>query len=121
MSAALISPIVPTARQATLDRHVLARLRFILLEQRRFRLDQLAEIERSGALRSDDVVTREVARSLAAGARTALADVCEALRLMQSGRYGACRDCGAALPSEHLEVLPHITRCPACLRSARGI
>lgn len=118
MSATLIAP---SAGSAQLDRTTVARLRLALLEQRRFRLEQLAELERSEALRTADDVTRDVAQSLATGARSALADTCEALRQIQAGRYGLCRDCHAALRLEQLEVLPHITRCASCLRSVRGI
>lgn len=118
MSVALTAP---TASPARLDRPTVARLRTVLLERRRFRLDQLADIERSGALRAPDEVTRDVAHSLADGARSALADICEALRQMQNGRYGLCRDCHTPLLLEQLQVLPHITRCQTCLRSARGI
>lgn len=104
-------PLAPAA----LSRGVRARLRYVLTEQRRFRLDQLAELERSGALRSPDPVEREVARSLADGARAALIDICEALRQMDHGRYGWCRTCRRPLSAEQLQTLPHITRCGSCL------
>lgn len=99
----------------------MARLRFVLVEQRRFRLDQLNELDRSGVLHSTDPVALEVAESLAAGARAALVDVCEALRQIEAGRYGWCRDCGARLPIERLVVLPHITRCASCLQATSRI
>ncbi|HEV7192656.1 MAG TPA: hypothetical protein VGN35_05550 [Jatrophihabitantaceae bacterium] len=113
MSAALIAS---QTGSLPLDRAAAERVRLTLVEQRRFRLDQLAELERDGALRCDDPTAREVARSLVTGARGALLNICEALRQIDAGRYGWCRDCRSRLSLEQLEILPHITRCPACLR-----
>jgi DnaK suppressor protein len=104
----------PATAPCPLDRGQVARLRFVLTDQRRFRLEQLAELERRRTVRND--AAAEVARSLVTGARAALTDICDALRQIDGGRYGWCRDCGAALPVERLDLLPHVTRCPDCVR-----
>ncbi|TAM86807.1 MAG: molecular chaperone DnaK [Jatrophihabitans sp.] len=88
-------------------------LRARLVQQRRFRLDQLAGLE-AGAERND-----EIAQSLTAAARAALHDVTEALQRMDEGSYGSCAACGRALPLERLELLPQVSRCAACLQSAQ--
>jgi DnaK suppressor protein len=37
-----------------------------------------------------------------------------ALRLIDSGRYGKCVSCGAAISEERLAELPYATRCIGC-------
>jgi RNA polymerase-binding transcription factor DksA len=100
----------------TLGPRQVARLRRLLEQQRRFRSEQLAHLGHDGDLRSPDPGVREVAESLRAGARTALREVRDALRQMDAGQYGTCRDCHAPLDADRLEVLPQVTRCPACQR-----
>jgi RNA polymerase-binding transcription factor DksA len=90
----------------------------LLEQQRRFRLEQLTHLGHDGALRSADPGVREVAESLLAGARAALREVRDALRQIDAGQYGTCRDCHAPLDSDRLEVLPQVTRCIACQREA---
>lgn len=95
-------------------------LRGMLEQQRRFRLDQLAELQAgdpSGPLCDKD---RHIADSLTTGARTALRDVVEALQRMDDGRYGSCRLCGSPLEIERLEVLPQVGLCMGCQRSEQG-
>ena len=41
-----------------------------------------------------------------------------ALARMREGTYGACIDCGAAIPLERLEAIPEAARCAACQRHA---
>lgn len=46
-----------------------------------------------------------------------------ALRQMERGEYGRCRECGQPIPEERLEVLPHATLCVPCqsrLERTRG-
>ncbi|MDP9091505.1 MAG: TraR/DksA C4-type zinc finger protein [Actinomycetota bacterium] len=102
----------------TLGPRQVARLRRLLEQQRRFRSDQLAHLDQDRALRSPDAGVREVAESLLAGARLALHEVRDALRQMDAGQYGTCRDCHALLDADRLEALPQVTRCPACQRVA---
>jgi DnaK suppressor protein len=94
-----------------------AAFRAQLEQQKDFRLEQLAELRAI-----DPRNTSEVTEVLAAGARVALDDVRAALYRLDSGSYGWCTDCGAALPLERLEVLPQVGQCLSCSRlaAARG-
>ena len=119
-------------------------LHAMLDEQRRFRLDQLAELaanallerkgERTVFVTTRDVTVKfkasdpaspagtdpariEVAETLAAGARQALADIEAALRRMRAGQYGACTRCGGRILVERLYVIPQAALCVACQRS----
>ena len=40
--------------------------------------------------------------------------VSQALLRLQEGRYGACTDCGAAIPIARLKIEPWAQRCVAC-------
>jgi RNA polymerase-binding transcription factor DksA len=119
-------------------------LRAMLEEQRRFRLDQLAELAADpghpvgvGAVLGSDVggggesashvgasaeastahaARLEVAATLAAGARQALADIEAALARMRAGRYGACTQCHSQILVERLYVIPQAAYCVDCQR-----
>jgi DnaK suppressor protein len=43
-----------------------------------------------------------------------LEEVDDALRRLDAGTYGACVDCGQAIPPERLEALPWAARCIDC-------
>jgi DnaK suppressor protein len=112
---------LPTTRgaPAPLSTDQLAALRGMLEQQRAFRLDQLAQLDRPaehGPLSSTDP---EIYRSLVAGARAALRDVHAALWRMDEGSYGSCVSCAAPVGVERLEILPQAARCLACERDAR--
>lgn len=104
-------------------------LRRKLEQHRAFRREQLAQfdaaVETSAYASSAAVVgvstenpaLREVAISVAAGARQALANIEEALDSMAEGRYGLCRACQAEIPLTLLEAIPETLLCPDCLRS----
>jgi DnaK suppressor protein len=109
-------PFAPVpARPITLTPAQRAALRDQLEEQRRFRLAQLAELHDL-----DPEQRSEVTTVLVIGARAALADVHAALRRMDTGSYGQCTDCGAALPLDRLEVLPQVGQCLDCRAATRG-
>jgi RNA polymerase-binding transcription factor DksA len=84
-----------------------------LEEQRRFRLDQLAELRAADPDSAGDVTD-----VLAAGARAALHAVLAALDRMERGTYGVCTDCGAQVPAARLEVLPQVAQCLPCRSTA---
>jgi DnaK suppressor protein len=105
---------MPAARGAQLTQPQIAVLRGMLEQQRRFRLDQLDQLHRSGPPSDAD---REISESLVAGARAALRDVVDALQRMEDGRYGVCRRCGTSLSVERLEVVPQVSLCMACQRT----
>jgi DnaK suppressor protein len=100
----------------------LATLRAMLQQQRRFRLDQLTQLRRSGTegMRQLTDADREVETSLAAGARAALRDVLDALHRMDEGSFGRCRHCDTQLPVERLEILPQVALCMPCQRAAES-
>jgi DnaK suppressor protein len=87
-----------------------------LQQQRRFRIEQLAEMADGGAgavvIPADP--RAQVAQALRAGAAVALADAETALHRMATGTYGRCRRCDAAIPLERLEILPSATLCMTC-------
>lgn len=37
-----------------------------------------------------------------------------ALTRLREGKYGICESCGAPIPLERLEILPHATECVSC-------
>lgn len=105
-----------TAARTDLAPHLPA-LHAALLEQRRFRSEQLdaltAEIPPTGTDDPRDLVTL----ALTDAAATALADIDAALVRMGRGGYGRCRDCAAPIPLERLEILPAAPLCMACQRA----
>ena len=98
------------SRGADLSQHLPA-LRTALLQQRRFRIDQLADLR---AAAPGGPAQEEVVETLRHGARVALAGIEAALDRMDRGRYGACVECEAPIPLERLEILPAVALCTAC-------
>jgi DnaK suppressor protein len=92
----------------------------MLEQQRRFRTEQLIQLRRTEALGLLEGVDREISTSLISGARAALHDVLEALRRMDTGCYGRCRQCQAQIPHERLEILPQLTLCMPCQRAEQA-
>jgi DnaK suppressor protein len=97
-------------RGADLGQHLPA-LRTALLQQRRFRIEQLADLR---AAAPGGRAQEEVVETLRHGARVALAGIEAALDRMDRGRYGACVECEAPIPLERLEILPAVARCTTC-------
>jgi DnaK suppressor protein len=93
-----------------LNRHLPA-LRSALLQQRRFRLEQLADLRTASP---HDPAQEEVVGTLRRGARIALAGIEAALSRMDRGAYGTCVQCAAAIPVERLEILPAADLCMTC-------
>ncbi|MFI9631348.1 TraR/DksA family transcriptional regulator [Nocardia sp. NPDC051929] len=96
-------------------------LRAALLQQRRFRLQQLAELEAVIARAGEpadpaDAARREVDSKLAAAARQALADIEAALMLISTGRYGRCRRCDAEISVRLVRTIPTTQWCLRCRR-----
>lgn len=93
-----------------LDRHRPA-LRSALLQQRRFRIEQLADLRTASP---DDPAQEEVVETLRRGARIALRDIEAALARIDRGTYGTCVQCAAPIPVERLEILPAVDLCMTC-------
>ncbi|WP_157170686.1 TraR/DksA family transcriptional regulator [Nocardia araoensis] len=107
-------------QRASLSEH-LPVLRAALEQQRRFRLQQLAELQaeldRAGEpADAADAARHEVDGKLAAAARQAPADIEAALLLIAAGRYGRCRRCHAEIPIRLLRTIPTTQWCLRCHR-----
>jgi DnaK suppressor protein len=89
-------------------------LRAALEEQRRFRLDQIVELEAESFPGTADGPRSQVAAAVKAAAVAALADIRAALSRLDDGTYGRCERCGSAIPLERLEILPMSRLCMPC-------
>ncbi|WP_405096517.1 TraR/DksA family transcriptional regulator [Micromonospora sp. NBC_01412] len=58
--------------------------------------------------------------ALIAATRMSLGRIADALRRIEDGRYGACERCGAQIPPERLEVVPHARFCVPCQQKHHG-
>jgi len=56
----------------------------------------------------------EVLDALGDAGRRELAQINRALARIDSGEYGACANCGRAIPEQRLEILPYSDLCVAC-------
>ena len=61
---------------------------------------------------ADPAARRLLRRTVAA--RRGLADVEEALNRLAAGRFGACEQCGSAIPGALLSIVPETRYCPGC-------
>ena len=89
-------------------------LRSALIQQRRFRTEQLAALRTAVPAAP---AQEEVVETLRHGARIALAGIEAALVRMDRGRYGSCVHCAAPIPLERLEILPAVALCMTCQRA----
>jgi DnaK suppressor protein len=55
---------------------------------------------------------------LQAADRREIAEIDDAVRRWEAGRYGVCIDCGRGIPIARLRVRPFATRCVACAEKA---
>ena len=60
---------------------------------------------------------KEVHERLRTAARSALADIDEALRRIERGGYGRCHACGARLSHARLAAVPMARMCSGCQRA----
>ncbi|GAA0708842.1 TraR/DksA C4-type zinc finger protein [Dactylosporangium roseum] len=58
--------------------------------------------------------------ALLAATRQSVEQVSGALRRLADGTYGTCEQCGASIPRERLEILPHARFCMPCQRRHNG-
>ena len=65
-----------------------------------------------------DLVIRERNLVVRNNTQDLLRRVQAALTRLESGSYGTCARCGAEIPTERLEVLPHATMCVSCQAKA---
>jgi DnaK suppressor protein len=123
MEAAMSSITMPKpTRYPDVVNH-LPRLRTMLEEHRRFRLDQLAQLDAQHPVdtsrvdsldASADSARVEVSAAVEAAARQALDDIDDALSRMDAGRYGSCARCDTPIPIERLLAIPQAPLCMGC-------
>jgi RNA polymerase-binding transcription factor DksA len=90
----------------------------LIAEQDRNR-DLLADLRAAATSRSDyepHDVTDDEAAIQADAIEARLAAICDALERIESGDYGRCLACGAAIAEERLDAVPTTTVCRACAR-----
>jgi DnaK suppressor protein len=94
----------------------LPELRAALVQQRKFRLEQLNELaeEATKSVPADDDVHDQVGEILRISATTALTEVQDALDRLRAGTYGRCERCTTHIPYERLEILPMSRYCMRC-------
>ncbi len=98
----------------------LAALKVRLREHRRFRQNQLRDLADPARSRSEEHCTAariEVHGQLTAAAVTVLSDIDAALIRMNTGQYGDCQTCGAAIGVGRLRIVPHTRYCARCHRA----
>jgi RNA polymerase-binding transcription factor len=86
----------------------------LLVRQRDFRIDQLSQLEATPAEAESGAERDEVLRRLRRAARSALANIDEALRRIERGDYGRCQACGAPLSHARLAAVPMVSMCSGC-------
>ena len=92
-----------------------------LREELSGRLDAIkSEVRRAGGNETDfaEQATQrendEVVDAIGEATRSELGMISNALARIESGDYGACSDCGAAIKVERLEALPFAELCVGC-------
>ena len=112
---------LPTAGPlvSQLSAGAVARLRRRLTDELRASAEQEAAHDATagqlaGQTDADSAIERELALACAANARETIGEVRDALDRLERGTYGSCQACGAAIPIERLEVIPHARLCVRC-------
>ncbi|MGI8664426.1 MAG: TraR/DksA family transcriptional regulator [Jatrophihabitans sp.] len=107
-------------RARTTDDDPLDHFRQALQEQRRFRIEQLDELDAAAGLPDPAGALSEVTATLRLAARTALSEVDAALARLETGHYGRCLQCDREIIRQRLEILPMAALCMSCQRSAEA-
>ena len=123
MTASMVASRVDGTHQLTLP---LPRLRALLLRELAAQAAHAAESRATmtsltGQTDVDSVLERAVAEVSANRADEAVADVQHALNRLDSGTYGTCEACGAAIPAARLEAIPHARQCVDCPGQRAGL
>ncbi len=98
------------------DPQQLAQFRSALLEQRRFRTEQLQQLGADEPAASDQL--EEVTAALRTAAEAALTDIDAALVRLRDGSYGRCLRCRQPILPERLEILPATAMCMPCQQAS---
>lgn len=102
----------------TVDHDPLAPFARALQEQRRFRVEQLHELDALVGSESDPLA--EVTAALRLAAHIALTEVDAALARLANGRYGSCLLCERQISRERLEIVPMAALCMTCQRESES-
>lgn len=88
-----------------------------LQDERRFRAEQLAELDAELATPDRHECVK---LALRIAATSALAETDEALARIAEGRYGFCVNCAQRITAERLDVLPMTPLCMPCHYNAQN-
>lgn len=102
----------------TVDDDPLAPFEQALREQRRFRIEQLQELDAANVGQPDPLA--EVTAALRLAAHAALSEVDAALARLATGRYGTCLLCERQIGRGRLEIVPMAALCMACQRESEA-
>lgn len=113
------------AQAPQIDITELARLRAALIAQRSAQSPLAAEhhatvAELTGQGDVDSILERELADVSIGRTRATVDEIDAALARIDAGTYGVCESCGAAIPIERLEAIPHTRTCVTCPAQGRG-
>jgi RNA polymerase-binding transcription factor DksA len=86
----------------------LACLHHLMIEERSLELLRRQELRNSPSFEPD------VTAALLDACEETLLDIEEALALLDRGDYGACPDCGIAIPFQRLGAVPRAAFCVPC-------
>ena len=109
----------PRVQASHLDSDATSRLRAALASARAAQKALVARhaaavTELTGHGDVDSILEREIASAASARVGDTIDDIDDALARLDSGTYGACESCRAAIPLERLEAIPHARFCVAC-------
>jgi DnaK suppressor protein len=116
----MVATTLDAARVSTLRPDgSLSKLRAALASDREGRLALIANHTAvvsalTGQVDSDSSLERELAEAAIARASEAIRDIDVALARVDAGTYGLCDSCGAQIPLERLEAIPHARICVGC-------
>jgi DnaK suppressor protein len=104
-----------TKRSAVLELQPPA-IRLELVEQRRFRIEQLEwlRVDAAEAAATADEPRLQVTLLVESAAEWALSEIDAALQRLEDGSYGICEHCGEPIPWERLDVLLVTRLCTPC-------
>jgi DnaK suppressor protein len=117
----LVPAASPDARGIALSPREKVRLRERLTEQWQAEVTHITELslrlhdhlDAAPGDESNGIDERAMVTAVS-GARLNLEDIEAALARLDAGTFGICQACGAGLPFERLEAMPHMRYCAGC-------
>lgn len=111
MTSRALSPHTTTAQNVT---EHLDEFRDALIQQRKFRVEQLVELTAADSSYAPEDPRDQVLGAVRSAAVVALSDIDAALQRLAHGSYGPCEHCDNPIPLERLEILPMARLCTGC-------